>query len=198
MKSAAGPHGRPVASSESPVLDFIPLGLEGEPQSRRPGPLTPELPGSESLRPLLADTDPAGRDVNLRNLRMRASPHPDETLVADFRLSNKNLLRIPGMVVIASRPGGRNQHCRKSLRNHTVPNTSGQHREEQNHSPGGKRVRLCSSKGWEERCRKGPSHDTGGGTGVYAGPQAGSSNTREETSTSLGVGFLVTRLTSYS
>lgn len=79
MKSAAGPHGGPVAPSERPVLDFIPLGLEGEPQSRRPGPLTPELPWSESLRPLLADTDPAGRDVNLR---MRASPHPDETLVA--------------------------------------------------------------------------------------------------------------------
>lgn len=35
-----------------------------------------------------------------------------------FFLSNRNLLRIPGMVVITSLPGRRNQHCRKSLRNH--------------------------------------------------------------------------------
>lgn len=30
-------------------------------------------------------------------------------------------LRIPGMMVIASLLGGRNQHCRRSLSNHTVP-----------------------------------------------------------------------------
>lgn len=35
-----------------------------------------------------------------------------------FFLSNRNLLRIPGMVVFTSPPGRRNQHCRKSLRNH--------------------------------------------------------------------------------
>ena len=38
-----------------------------------------------------------------------------------FFFSNKNLLRIPEVVVIASEPRGRSQHRSKSLRNHTVP-----------------------------------------------------------------------------
>lgn len=55
-----------------------------------------------------------------------ARPHSNTSLKQtpggfDFSFSNKNLLRIPGVVVIASGPRGRNQHRSKSLRNHTVP-----------------------------------------------------------------------------
>lgn len=93
----------------------------------------------------------------------------------DFSFSNKNLLRIPGVVVITSGPRGRNQHSSKSLRNHTVPKPL---------ANTGRKViapealSLCSSEGLGGAMQRYHLMIAGWGWG---GPQGSSSNTRAET-----------------
>lgn len=120
-------------------------GLGGQrPPGSYPGPRSPAPPaGGHRERPECMDVTLCTRLQN-----------PD-TRGADFSLSNKNLLRIPGMVVISS------HHCRKLLRNHTVP-VPGHH--------------FPNSSGLIRECwgmsQRGPSRGSGVGVGVgWAGPR---------------------------
>ena len=70
------------------------------------------------------------------------------------------------MVVIASKPGGRNQHCRKALRNHTAPitlaNTGRSKIIPQKIGSGFVHPRRAGGQMY-----KGQSHDTGGWVGGW-------------------------------
>ena len=73
------------------------------------------------------------------------------------------------MVVIASQPGG-TKYCRKSLRNHTVPTSLANTGRSKSIPPKIAQALFIQETLWGQR-QRGPSHDTGGGMGLYWTPK---------------------------